>query len=101
VPELVRSARADRRFLARAVSYLTVEQGIRQFLDIGSGLPTVHNTHEAAQRIAPESRIVYVDNDHCKSGCAHDCDLRNDHHGCALSCVKLYAQRDNARSDLG
>jgi O-methyltransferase involved in polyketide biosynthesis len=63
VPELVRSARADRRFLARAVRYLAVEQGIRQFLDVGTGLPTVDNTHEVAQRIAPESRIVYVDND--------------------------------------
>jgi O-methyltransferase involved in polyketide biosynthesis len=62
VPELVRSARADRYFLARAVRYLTGE-GIRQFLDIGTGLPTVDNTHEVAQRAAPESRIVYVDND--------------------------------------
>jgi O-methyltransferase involved in polyketide biosynthesis len=62
VPELVRSARADRYFLARAVRYLT-GQGIRQFLDIGTGLPTVDNTHEVAQREAPESRIVYVDND--------------------------------------
>lgn len=63
VPELVRSARADRYFLARAVRYLAGEQGIRQFLDIGTGLPTVDNTHEVAQRIAAESRIVYVDND--------------------------------------
>jgi len=63
VPELVRSARADRRFLSRAVRYLAREQGIRQFLDIGAGLPTVDNTHEVAQRIAPECRIVYVDND--------------------------------------
>jgi O-methyltransferase involved in polyketide biosynthesis len=63
VPELVRSARADRHFLARAVRYLAAEQGIRQFLDIGTGLPTVDNTHEVAQRIAPEARIVYVDND--------------------------------------
>src|SRR5438105_2215640 len=62
VPELVRSARADRYFLARAVRYLS-GQGIRQFLDIGTGLPTVDNTHEVAQRAAPESRIVYVDND--------------------------------------
>jgi O-methyltransferase involved in polyketide biosynthesis len=62
VPELVRSARADRYFLARAVRYLC-GQGIRQFLDIGTGLPTVDNTHEVAQRAAPESRIVYVDND--------------------------------------
>ena len=63
VPELVRSARADRYFLSRAVRYLVHEQGIRQFLDIGTGLPTVDNTHEVAQRIAPDSRIVYVDND--------------------------------------
>jgi len=63
VPELVRSARADRQLLARAVRYLAAEQGIRQFLDIGTGLPTVDNTHEVAQNIAPESRIVYVDND--------------------------------------
>ena len=63
VPELVRSARADRQFLARAIRYLTAEPGIRQFLDIGTGLPTVDNTHQVAQRIAPESRIVYVDND--------------------------------------
>src|SRR6266700_1356385 len=62
VPELVRSARADRYFLARAVRYLAA-QGIRQFLDVGTGLPTVDNTHEVAQRAAPESRIVYVDND--------------------------------------
>jgi S-adenosyl methyltransferase len=63
VPELVRSARADRQFLARAVRYLVREEGIRQFLDIGTGLPTVDNTHEVAQGEAPESRIVYVDND--------------------------------------
>jgi len=62
VPELVRSARADRYFLARAVRYLA-DQGIRQFLDIGTGLPTVDNTHEVAQRAAPESKVVYVDND--------------------------------------
>jgi O-methyltransferase involved in polyketide biosynthesis len=63
VPELVRSARADRQFLARAVRYLAGEERIRQFLDIGTGLPTVDNTHEVAQRVAPDSRIVYVDND--------------------------------------
>jgi O-methyltransferase involved in polyketide biosynthesis len=62
VPELVRSARADRYFLARAVRCLAA-QGIRQFLDIGTGLPTVDNTHEVAQRAAPESKVVYVDND--------------------------------------
>ncbi|MFF4837832.1 SAM-dependent methyltransferase [Streptomyces sp. NPDC001315] len=63
VPALPRSAVADRRFLARAVRYLAGEAGIRQFLDVGSGLPTADNTHEVAQRVAPEARIVYVDND--------------------------------------
>src|SRR5712691_1855349 len=58
VPELVSSARADRYFIARSVRYLAGDEGIRQFLDIGTGLPTVDNTHEVAQRVAPESRIV-------------------------------------------
>src|SRR2546428_496733 len=62
-PGIVEVARAVRYFLARAVRYLGGEAGIRQFLDIGAGLPTVDNTHEVAQRVAPESRIVYVDND--------------------------------------
>ena len=53
----------NRRFLRRAVSFLAGEAGVRQFLDIGTGLPTAENTHEVAQAIAPESRIVYVDND--------------------------------------
>jgi hypothetical protein len=56
-------ARTSRGFLTRAVRYLAGEAGIRQFLDIGTGLPTADNTHEVAQRVAPESRIVYVDND--------------------------------------
>jgi hypothetical protein len=62
-PEIVLMARQSRKFLIRAVSYLAGEAGIRQFLDIGTGLPTMQNTHEVAQGIAPESRIVYVDND--------------------------------------
>ena len=62
-PGIVRTARAQRDFLGRAIRYLAGEAGIRQFLDIGTGLPTVDNTHEVAQRVAPESRIVYVDND--------------------------------------
>jgi len=62
-PDIRASARANRAFLARTVSYLTAEAGIRQFLDLGTGLPTASNTHEVAQAIAPESRIVYVDND--------------------------------------
>ena len=61
-PETALSVRANRAFLARAVGYLTA-QGIRQFLDIGTGLPTVDNTHEVAQAAAPASRVVYVDND--------------------------------------
>ena len=56
-------ARQSRYFLARAVRYLAEEQGIRQFLDIGAGLPAVDNTHEIAQRAAPAPRVVYVDND--------------------------------------
>jgi hypothetical protein len=62
-PEIVEVARACRAFLARAVRYLAAEAGIRQFLDIGTGLPTADNTHEVAQRVAPSARIVYVDND--------------------------------------
>ncbi|HVT66356.1 MAG TPA: SAM-dependent methyltransferase, partial [Trebonia sp.] len=54
---------ANRAFLGRAVRYLTAEAGIRQFLDIGTGIPTAGNTHEVAQAIAPESRVVYVDYD--------------------------------------
>jgi hypothetical protein len=53
----------NRRFLGRAVTFLAREAGIRQFLDIGTGIPTASNTHEVAQAIAPDSRIVYVDND--------------------------------------
>lgn len=57
------AARANRAFLQRAVRFLADTAGIRQFLDIGTGLPTADNTHEVAQRIAPDSRVVYVDND--------------------------------------
>jgi len=56
-------ARENRAFLARAVEHLAGEAGIRQFLDIGTGLPTADNTHEVAQRVAPEARVLYVDND--------------------------------------
>jgi len=62
-PNLVYSVRANRAFLARTVRFLAAEMGIRQFLDIGTGIPTANNTHEVAQRVAPECRIVYVDND--------------------------------------
>jgi hypothetical protein len=57
------NCRTNRIFLGQAVRYLAKEHGIRQFLDIGPGIPTVHQTHEVAQEIAPESRIVYVDKD--------------------------------------
>jgi hypothetical protein len=62
-PQLPKLARESRRFLVRAVEYLAGEAGIRQFLDVGTGLPTADNTHQVAQRVAPESKIVYVDND--------------------------------------
>jgi O-methyltransferase involved in polyketide biosynthesis len=62
-PSILATVRANRAFLRRAVQYLAGEAGIRQFLDIGAGLPTNENTHQIAQEIAPESRIVYVDND--------------------------------------
>ncbi|WP_239152706.1 SAM-dependent methyltransferase [Virgisporangium aurantiacum] len=62
-PSVASAAIANREFLKRATGFLAAECGVRQFLDIGTGLPTADNTHEVAQSIAPESRIVYVDND--------------------------------------
>jgi hypothetical protein len=62
-PAIVENARASRAFLVRAVQYLAGEAGVRQFLDIGTGLPTANNTHQVAQAVAPDARIVYVDND--------------------------------------
>lgn len=62
-PQAATMARESREFLIRAVTYASRELGVRQFLDIGTGLPTYENTHEVAQRIAPDARIVYVDND--------------------------------------
>jgi S-adenosyl methyltransferase len=70
-PMIVPGVRTNRAFLRRAVHYLAGDAGIRQFLDIGTGLPSANNTHQVAQAVAPDSRIVYVDNDRCKSGCAH------------------------------
>ena len=63
IPSARTGARENRAFLGRAVRYLVTEGGVRQFLDIGTGLPTANNVHEVAQSVAPESRIVYVDND--------------------------------------
>ncbi|MEU8327495.1 SAM-dependent methyltransferase [Micromonospora sp. NPDC048839] len=62
-PEIVLMAQQSRVFLVRTVRHLAAEAGIRQFLDIGTGLPTMQNTHAVAQSVAPESRVVYVDND--------------------------------------
>ena len=63
MPSAREMVRANRAFLGRAVRYLVKDAGIRQFLDVGTGIPTAGNTHEVAQAVAPESRIVYVDND--------------------------------------
>ena len=62
-PPILRGVRAQRAFLARAVGYLAAEAGVRQFLDIGTGIPTANNPHEVAQAAAPGARVVYVDND--------------------------------------
>jgi S-adenosyl methyltransferase len=62
-PGIVVSVRANRAFLARAVRFLAAEAGIRQFLDIGTGIPAANNTHEVAQSVAPSCRVVYVDYD--------------------------------------
>jgi hypothetical protein len=62
-PEFGFAARANRAFLGRVIRYLAAAAGIRQFLDIGTGIPTAGNTHQVAQAIAPESRVVYVDYD--------------------------------------
>jgi S-adenosyl methyltransferase len=63
IPDVAAIARDNRSFLGRVVRYLAIEGGIRQFLDLGSGLPTQANVHELAQGVAPEARVVYVDND--------------------------------------
>jgi trans-aconitate methyltransferase len=62
-PDAAVAARANRAFLGRAVRFLAGEAGIRQFLDIGTGIPSANNTHEVAQGVAPEAQVVYVDND--------------------------------------
>jgi len=67
-PEARDSARANRAFLQRAVRFLSAEAGIRQFIDVGTGIPSGGNVHEIA---ASGTKVAYVDNDHCKLGCAH------------------------------
>ena len=63
IPGMRRMARENRNFMERAVRYLAGEAGVRQFLDIGTGIPTAPNVHEIAQDIAPDTTVVYVDND--------------------------------------
>ena len=70
-PGIVASVRANRAFLARVVRFLAAGAGIRQFLDIGTGIPAANNTDEVAQSVAPGCRVVYADYDRCKSGCVH------------------------------
>lgn len=74
VPSGRELARANRAFLVRAVKHLA-GQGIDQFIDVGTGLPTSPNVHEVARSVIPDARVVYVDNDRCKPGCAHADDL--------------------------
>jgi hypothetical protein len=62
-PDVIAGVRGNRAFLGRAVEFLTREAGVRQFFDIGAGIPTADNTHEVAQRNAPDCRVLYVDND--------------------------------------
>jgi len=62
-PNVLPGVRANRAFLGRAVRYLAGEAGVRQFLDLGTGLPTAENTHQVAQATAPDARVVYADND--------------------------------------
>jgi hypothetical protein len=73
-PEARDSARANRAFLQRAVRFLADEAGVRQFIDIGTGIPAAGNVHE----VAMGARVAYVDNDRCKSGCAHATPRRSD-----------------------
>ena len=71
VPLAADTAVEGRHLLQRMVDYL-LGRGVRQFLDLGSGLPSMANTHQIAHRVAPEARVVYVDIDPCKPGCGHD-----------------------------
>jgi hypothetical protein len=70
-PETRDSAMENRAFLQRAVRFLVGEAGIRQILDIGTGIPAAGNVHQVAGQVVPGTRVVYVDNDRCKSGCEH------------------------------
>jgi hypothetical protein len=80
-PEVKRMAIMNRAFMRRAVLYM-LEQGIRQFLDLGSGIPTVGNVHEIAQSVDPQSRVVYIDNEHV--AVAHGQLLLEDNHNATI-----------------
>jgi hypothetical protein len=82
-------ARAHRALLGRVVSYLARDCGIRQFLDIGTGIPKEHNTHEVAQQFAPQSRIVYVDYDPIVLAHAHQLLTSTPDGACAYICGDL------------
>jgi hypothetical protein len=104
-PSIGEYARADRLFLGRAVRHLVADAGIRQFLDIGTGLPTADNTHEVAQRLAPESRVVYVDNDplvlaHARALLTSAPEGRTDHLDADLRDVEAVLERAAATLDL-
>jgi O-methyltransferase involved in polyketide biosynthesis len=98
-------ALADRRFLGRAVRHLVADVGIRQFLDVGTGLPSADNTHEVAQGLAPESRIVYVDNDplvlaHARALLTSTSQGRTDYLDADLRDVDLILERAGRTLDL-
>jgi hypothetical protein len=104
-PAIGEYARADRLFLGRAVRHLVAGAGIRQFLDIGTGLPTADNTHEVAQRLAPDARIVYVDNDplvlaHARALLTSSPEGRTDHLDEDLRNVDAILERAAATLDL-
>jgi len=85
------AARENRAFLGRAVRYLVREAGIRQFLDVGTGLPATNNVHEVAQALEPECRVVYADNDpSSRNGSTHIVLTRS----CQSSCVSISQARD-------
>jgi O-methyltransferase involved in polyketide biosynthesis len=104
-PDIGEYARADRLFLGRAVRHLVTDAGIRQFLDIGTGLPTADNTHEVAQRLAPDARIVYVDNDplvlaHARALLTSTPEGRTDHLDADLREPETILERAAATLDL-
>lgn len=105
IPSLPLVSRANRAFLARAVRHLAGEAGIRQFLDIGTGLPTANNTHQVAQSVAPESRIVYVDNDplvlvHARALLTSTPEGATDYIDANLRDIDLILQKASATLDL-